>query len=71
MKCAQILVAAGKAVDDNNPITPVQKPRGYGGVGILWNTCHDHNTTVLDDGSERIQCISLKTKTVPLLLVSV
>ena len=30
-----------------------------------------HNITVLDDGSERIQCISLKTKTVPLLLVSV
>ena len=23
----------GKAVDDNDPIPPAQKPRGYGGVG--------------------------------------
>ena len=26
----------GNAVDDMNPISPVQKPRGYGGVGVIW-----------------------------------
>ena len=33
---------AGKAVDNSNPISPVQKPRGYGGVGILWKQSLDN-----------------------------
>ena len=33
----QEMRGVGKAVDDDNPIVPIQKPRGYGGVGILWN----------------------------------
>ena len=28
--------AAGKGADMNNPIHPMQIPRGYGGVAILW-----------------------------------
>jgi hypothetical protein len=38
------LNAAGKATDDQNPIPPIQKPRGYGGVAILWNKSLDENT---------------------------
>ena len=61
----------GKAVDDDNPIVPIQKPRGYGGVGILWNNSLDSQITVLPDGGNRVQCVELKTKHKPLLLISV
>ena len=29
-------IGIGKAVDSNDPIPPIQMPRGYGGVAILW-----------------------------------
>jgi hypothetical protein len=38
------LNAAGKATDDENPIPAIQKPRGYGGVAILWNKSLDENS---------------------------
>ena len=62
---------AGKAVDNSNPISPVQKPRGYGGVGILWKQSLDNRVNVLPDGNERIQCVELTTNERPLLIVSV
>ena len=65
------LLGRGKAVDDNDPISPVQKPRGYGGVGILWSKRIDHLVTPIPDGSTRIQCVILKRKSVNLLLISV
>ena len=33
---SEIFNGVGKAVDTGNPILPIQMPRGYGGVGILW-----------------------------------
>ena len=60
----------GKAVDDMNPISPVQKPRGYGGVGVIWKKSLDSNISVLPDGCERIQCIEMKTKGRPLIVIS-
>ena len=60
----------GKAVDTGNPILPVQMPRGYGGVAILWSKELDHLVVKLPDGGNRIQCIALHGKK-PLLLVSV
>ncbi|KAK3087817.1 hypothetical protein FSP39_011014 [Pinctada imbricata] len=61
----------GKAVDDDNPISPIQKPRGYGGVAILWKDELDSKIEVLKDGSNRIQCIRVKTTSQPILLVSI
>ena len=61
----------GKAVDDSDPIPPIQKPRGYGGVGILWRKSLNHLVTVLEDGSERIQCVRVKTAEGPILIISV
>ncbi|CAG2249722.1 unnamed protein product [Mytilus edulis] len=42
-----------KSVDDNNPIPPIQKPRGYGGVAILWKDSLNHIVEKVDDGSEK------------------
>ncbi|MES9904845.1 MAG: reverse transcriptase domain-containing protein [Sedimenticola sp.] len=44
----------GKAVDDNDPIPPVQKPRGYGGVANLTRTNSDLKFRKCNDGSNRI-----------------
>ena len=65
------LQGCGKSVDDDDPIQPIQKPRGYGGVGILWADSIDHLVTPISDGSNRIQCIILKGDIVNILLVSV
>ena len=62
--------SCGKAVDTGNPILPVQMPRGYGGVAILWRKDIDHLVTTLPDGTNRIQCIEISCKD-PLIIVSV
>lgn len=58
-----------KSVDENNPIPPTQRPRGYGGVAILWKQSMDHLVEQIEDGSERIICIKLKVKPKPILLI--
>ncbi|MEW8547545.1 MAG: endonuclease/exonuclease/phosphatase family protein, partial [Candidatus Thiodiazotropha sp.] len=60
----------GKAVDSSDPIPPIQMPRGYGGVGILWKKDIDHLVTVFPDGGERIQCLELKAE-IPKLIISI
>ena len=62
---------ASKSVDEVNPICPIQKPRGYGGVAVLWRKELDHLMKPLLDGSERIQCLELQTETGMLLLMSI
>lgn len=66
------LCSTGKGVDKYNPIQPSQIPRGYGGVGILWNKEIDYMVKSLPDGNERFQCIELSpVNTKPLLISSV
>ena len=60
---------AGKALDSGDPITPVQMPRGYGGIGILWKKDIDQIVTELPDGGNRIQCVSIRAQK-PILLIS-
>ena len=62
---------ASKSVDEVNPICPIQKPRGYGGVAVLWRKELDHLVKPLLDGSERIQCLELQTEAGMLLLMSI
>jgi hypothetical protein len=50
-------IGIGKAVDSNDPIPPIQMPRGYGGVAILWKKELDSLITSLKNGNERIQCV--------------
>jgi hypothetical protein len=50
-------IGIGKAVDSNDSIPPIQMPRGYGGVTILWRKELDSLITPLKIGNERIQCV--------------
>lgn len=67
----QNLCFAAKGVDLYNPISPVQVPRGYGGVAILWKKDMDHLVTKLDEGNQRIQCVEIATEDNRFLVVSV
>ena len=60
-----------KSVDDDNPIPPTQRPRGYGGVAILWNKTIDHLMERLNEGSNRITCIRVNVQPAPILLTSI
>ncbi|MEW8547754.1 MAG: reverse transcriptase family protein, partial [Candidatus Thiodiazotropha sp.] len=64
------LNGCGKAVDTGDQILPVQMPRGYGGVAILWKENIDHLVTILPDGGNRIQCVEVACQE-PVILVSV
>ena len=64
------LFGVGKATDTGDPILPVQMPRGYGGIGILWQKKLDHLITPVADGGNRIQCVKLQGKQ-PMLIISV
>ena len=62
-KIGQLDVAfsyAAKSVDDEDPISPFQRRRGYGGVAILWRKKIDDKVKLLPDGSSRIICLELK-----------
>ena len=61
-------IGCDKAVDTGSPILPVQMPRGYGGVGILWKDSIDHLVTKILDGGNRIQCIEVKAQKSMLLI---
>ena len=50
---------AAKSVDDNDTISPFQKPRGYGGVAVFWRKSLDRYIKLLPDGSDRLICIEL------------
>ena len=64
------LTGTGKAVDTGDPILPVQMPRGYGGVAILWKKTVDHLVKGIPDGSNRIQCIEVQAQQ-PILVIAV
>ena len=48
-----------KGVDINNPIEPIQMPRSYGWLAILWRQETDSIIRPLTDCRERLQCILL------------
>ncbi len=59
-----------RAVDEDNPLPPVQKPRGYGGTAIFYNK--QLKATHLKDGNHRITCIEVSTRnTRPIIFISV
>ena len=63
-------IGTGKAVDTNDPILPVQMPRGYGGVAVLWTKDIGHLVNVFSDGANQIQCVELSGND-RLLIISV
>ena len=50
-----------KSNDDNDPLTPLQRPRGKGGVAILWSKRLDqYVTTLVNDCGNRICAIQVE-----------
>ena len=48
-----------KSVDDGDPISPLQRPRGMRGVAILWKNGLSHRVQKLPEGSDRICAITV------------
>ena len=42
-----------KSVDDKDPIGPICRPRGKGGVAIMWNKRLNSQVNILQDGNDR------------------
>ena len=53
--------AHAKSVDMNDPIPPVQVPRGYGGTAILYKKNWDIKVDLCPDGCDRINVLVLHT----------
>lgn len=62
--------AAAKSVDDDNPITPYQRPRGYGGVAIFWKKSLNHMVKSLHDGGKRIICCELVSPNIKTCIIN-
>ena len=60
----------GKAVDDKHPLPPIEMPRGYSGVAILWKKDINHIVKHLKGGGSRIQAV-LTDSSKPTLLIGV
>ena len=50
-----------KCSDDDDPLTPLHKPKGVAGVAIIWNQENNHAVTILPDGSPRTLAIQIQT----------
>lgn len=50
---------AAKGTDFYHPLQPLQLPRGYGGVAVIWRTEINSIVKPLTDGNERMQCVEL------------
>jgi exonuclease III len=61
----------GKNVDMDNPISSIQKPRGYGGTCIFWRKYISTAVQALPDGSPRIQAILVRTHDKPITAICV
>ncbi|MES9879590.1 MAG: reverse transcriptase family protein [Sedimenticola sp.] len=60
-----------KCVDEDQPITHLERIRGYGGTLTLWRTSIDKYVKRLPDGSHRMSVIIILTKPVPSILINV
>lgn len=59
-----------KSVDDDNPISPFHKPRGFSGVSIMWNKKLKDSVYKIPDGGKRIVCIELQTESKKLCILN-
>ncbi len=60
-----------KSVDREDPISPIQRPRGYGGVAIFWRKDLNNIIKSLDDGDHRITAITVNTKDEKICIINV
>ena len=57
-------------MDEKNPISSKIRPKGNGGVAILWHKDLSDIVTPLPDGSERTIAIHIKTTATPVVLIN-
>ena len=50
-----------KSVDDKDPLPPQCRPRGRGGVAIIWKKDIDSMVSLVSDGGDRIQGLMIHT----------
>jgi hypothetical protein len=50
-----------KSVDDMVPISPIHRPRGYGGVAIVYSKELEHCTTPIPDAGSNIAGVVIST----------
>ena len=58
-----------RSVDDLQPISPYQKPRGYGGTAFMWRKSIDDMVKELPDGDKRVICIEISNQSEKLCLI--
>ena len=59
-----------KCVDDDDPISPLLKPKGVAGVLTMWNPKIDHMITAIADGSPRCAVIQIGSGVKPTFLIN-
>ena len=57
-------------VDDFDPISPISRPRGYGGIAVIYKKTLSPSITHLPDGDQIIQAIEIITNEKLICLVS-
>ena len=60
-----------RCIDDNEPISNYQRPRGYGGVAIAWGRRLSHRVKQIPDGNEFILPIIMKSDPKDLCIINV
>ncbi|CAG2197511.1 unnamed protein product [Mytilus edulis] len=58
-------------VDDDEPMSPIGRPRGYGGIAILYRKSMSSMFSQLPDGNNRVQAIEISTTGNPTCLINV
>ena len=58
-------------VNDFDPISPISRPRGYGGIAVVYKKTLSPSITQLPDGDHRIQAIEIITNDKSICLVNI
>ncbi|VDI00795.1 Hypothetical predicted protein [Mytilus galloprovincialis] len=65
------LITFSRQIDDNEPLSPISRPRGHGGIAILYRKSMSTMFSQLPDGDNRIQAIEISTTKDPICLINV
>ncbi|CAG2247840.1 unnamed protein product [Mytilus edulis] len=58
-------------IDDDEPMSPIGRPRGHGGIAILYRKSMSSMFSQLPDGNNRVQAIEISTTGNPTCLINV
>ncbi|CAG2212379.1 unnamed protein product [Mytilus edulis] len=64
-------ITFSRQIDDNEPLSPISRPRGHGGIAILYRKSMSTMFSQLPDGDNRIQAIEISITKDPICLINV